>query len=450
MASPVAQTAAGGGAAPGPGEVFEIDVSRAARLRGIFQSCLPLTLLLWPFLIPPTASWTLGDPLLFVYLVVWRLLRGSSLGVRLMAIVPLVVCLWGGLVVTSFSPDVIRMFLGVSGWGVLRGYMLLVAGILIIIFGLPAFWGVFGLRTPGVLAKAQNGDRLAAGYRAFILKNARYTPLNIALIVLVELASIASVLLWNISLQNRIFGWSILSPYWLFGLYASIALILNMHNALFHRLGSTVTWEMAAAARGRGYCLYLRSFWDDRASVEGTRWRYLIWTPRRQHLEDIATRALWPRFPVAAVGLPVEQDSPVAALRVPLEGKEWRTVVAELIDFAAFFVYMAGFSEGLKWEHHALKERGLLSRSAVVFLDANPDARCDRWRLGLGLDDAGVERLVGRTLVCRWTEDDRRIHITSRKAGASAYYLALRLACLPMNELLALAKPVAPKLSSPR
>jgi hypothetical protein len=280
-----------------------------------------------------------------------------------------------------------------------------------------------------------------------------------------------------------------------------------IYAAFFRRLSREVPWAAILRDRSRrGVCLYLRSFWDDyvafgRISVKvvtarmlwwlwlplvGFVWLYLklIWNlvawlfePRKQRIEEVLVRAVWPSYGVIAIGNSSSDDSPMAAVRFPLENDDWQSAAAEFVQSAQLVVLQAGFTSGLKWEREHLRSEGVLCKTLIVFPPEVGDDRQERWDAIMGDESLGVDsytdrhrflfasapregglalvgkmwtraigvlppknqHIIDRTLACTWNTDGRRIHFTSRSNSRLAYDLVLRLACAPRNEIISLA-----------
>ncbi len=309
----------------------------------------------------------------------------------------------------------------------------------------------------------------------------------------------ASLTSWvALGLGAAIFGIIILVVVMVFamGWPIAVAVATFLFNEIRRRLNQSVTWEaVEEECRARSSCVYLRSFWDDGLGFGPDFFWPGLWVmrPPNRRLEEIAVRAIWPFYAVVAVGESARGDSPTAAFRAPATVENWQSVVAELTRSAKLVVLLAGYSPGLKWEHGQLRSANALTRTLVLMPPGDKGERRDRWEALLrsgyftgGSDDsyepsasdrhnvlfhtpvrtgmgdwlkAALKRiqhvaqrveenmrppstlgeLVDRTIACIWTEDGRRVHFTSRLESRLAYELTLRLACVPMEEVLKLA-----------
>ena len=362
-----------------------------------------------------------------------------------------------------------------------------------VVFGTMAVIGpvtAMNLRTLRVL-ELSSGKRKSIPYWAFVIRNAPLRGLDL-ISVIATAACVAALAVLPFLL---LFG---------FLLIPCLVCIRLICAALFRRLSRKVTWAAISRDRARrGACLYLRSFWDDdftfaRASVKVVTarmlwwvflvawWLYLklIWNlvawvfePRKQPMEEVLVRAVWPSYGVIAIGNSSSDNSPMAAVRFPLENDDWQSAAAELVQSAQLVVLQAGFTSGVKWEHEHLKSESVLYKTLVVFPPEGEDDRRERWDALMGNEYLGVDssadrhrflfasvpreegltlagklwaraigalpprdqHIIDRTVACAWNKDGRRIHFTSRSNSRLTYDLALRLACAPRDEVVKLA-----------
>jgi len=105
---------------------------------------------------------------------------------------------------------------------------------------------------------------------------------------------------------------------------------------------------------GHGIPASSDSFWD----------RY--WT-----LEDLLCRELAATGPVVAIGRPDEKLPQVGALRLYVDGENWRPVLKDLLDVASLIVVRADSSAGVLWELSAIREGGHLHKCTLLLVGSD-------------------------------------------------------------------------------
>jgi hypothetical protein len=161
---------------------------------------------------------------------------------------------------------------------------------------------------------------------------------------------------------------------------------------------------MPDRAAPRTTVVFLRPFHSDTLVVpahsgqyRGTDWALL---PRRTaFLEDVATRLLWARGQVIAVGDPRGgSTSTLGAARHPLTADtDWQTSVYELLEHAVAICLVPGSTFGISWETHVVIGIPRFLKKAIVI---NPDpADGARFLEAVGASIQQVEELQHRGLI---------------------------------------------------
>jgi hypothetical protein len=336
------------------------------------------------------------------------------------------------------------------------------------------FRGLLSRRSLRLSEIAYRSEKRAVPYWLFIVRNARYTGDSLKIVA--GIIGCVVVLLGLAFFTGIVLGLIVIGIAYLWVL-------------LMRRLSRTVPWEAASPDRARrSVCLYLRSFLDDSMAIRQEFYSRMVKGPvlsaRRNRIEEVVVKAIWPHYAVVAVGYSSADDSPMAALRATVSDDNWQDAVREIALSAEMIVLQAGFTPGLRWEHGHLAEQDALHKTLILFAPEGPAERRERWNALFGVgtcedalqpgrdneqregDSALVDRIDGwkrwtvkaimpamslwrrrsgkltrdrklivdRTIACIWTADGRRLHFTCRSNSRIAYDLALRLACAATAE----------------
>lgn len=217
-----------------------------------------------------------------------------------------------------------------------------------------------------------------------------------------------------------------------------------------------------------GFTFYLRSFLDDAAEVaplptkskfEGVisalfGGQYLdAMLGYGRNLEEAAVAALWPFDPVLCLGHSSSQ--PLGALRFDVFDNEWQVMASRLFHSAARILLMVSFTSGLAWELREIFSQQLQRKLILLVPPELPTQKAARWRQG----SLAVEQLLTRwnesirdtplsdiraaqlesAVALRFGEDGHPISLISSSRTTLAYSVALRVACLPVAELMELS-----------
>jgi hypothetical protein len=109
--------------------------------------------------------------------------------------------------------------------------------------------------------------------------------------------------------------------------------------------------------------LLLRSFDDEDLALQRRLDMFIRVFDVSRTLEELVVHRIWSVGPVIAVGRPGAQLSPLGAAREYINGPDWQSRVAALLNECSLTVSVLGETEGLLWEY-----RGLAARAVPLLL----------------------------------------------------------------------------------
>jgi hypothetical protein len=131
-----------------------------------------------------------------------------------------------------------------------------------------------------------------------------------------------------------------------------------------------VSLEQAQATDRRPPVLFLRSFRDDlvplAAPKAGFVYKLFNYTERNKSLDQILLEEGTALGPVVALGNPRDTVPPYGAARGYAEHRDWRRMVADLMEAASAIVICVDDTENLWWEMEHVGENKYLNKSLLL------------------------------------------------------------------------------------